>query len=458
MSFDRFALHSPRILEASPELAMYRRWMAEDRGSPKQRDYLFADPRVRFEPHNEDVLVALPGLSVEPRGGNARLRSVNPPAVLDISGVDTPESRRILAAIDGANTLVEARLASGVAADRFRAFLGATFGLVVFAPDAVTTLDRRVPGVEVTRYPGSPYVIGRPFWSNMVDACTYYDAHGGEAASVDAFIQHIRELHVLILMGRSLNSYYRPASPGAEKSVSPGAPYFDAPQLLQTATGTLFLRGPRVNVSLLGGEAYHRCLYSSIGDEAALAVPREFAVDGLSWGRVVTTRAGRDQRFADWFCPPRPMHRGHWEHMFDSLRAAERAVAHRDTTEVIRHAASFHWSFVRLHPFSCANQSLAMNVVNALLRRCLPGGIPHLLLDHFALRTELPAYRRVFERAVHAFTVESAEPSQRLAELMRRAFRSFAFIERLKSSASAADSDQIIQNDREAARWALVVD
>src|SRR3970282_800080 len=133
-------------------------------------------------------------------------------------------------------------------------------------------------------------------------------------------------------------------------------------------------------------ELYHRVLYERAGDPGALDPERAIAIDGLAWGRVVRARAAADPEFGDWFCPPRPLELRHFEVLRASLAGALSAAASAEAPEAVRACARFHWQFVRLHPFYCANQSLAMNLVNFVLARALGAGIPHSILDQLALR------------------------------------------------------------------------
>jgi hypothetical protein len=105
---------------------------------------------------------------------------------------------------------------------------------------------------------------------------------------------------------------------------------------------------------------------------------------------------------------------------------------------------------VRLHPFHCANQSLAMNLVNAVLARARGAGTPHLLLDHLALRMSTDAYIEVFRRAVDGYALVEPDPARRLALLLERKRRSFAVIEQLSAGTASADVDA------DGARWALL--
>src|SRR5262249_24017915 len=154
-----------------------------------------------------------------------------------------------------------------------------------------------------------------------------------------------------------------------------------------------FVSGPRVNAVPIGGERYQELLARSVDDMASLATERALTDDeGLAWGRVVTAKADADTAPAPWFCPPRPFADAHFAAVFRSLSAAREAGY---TDEAIRHAAGVHFRLVRLHPFVSGNQSIAMALVNGLLRPVVGAGLPHLVLDHLALRLALPAYERV---------------------------------------------------------------
>jgi hypothetical protein len=162
---------------------------------------------------------------------------------------------------------------------------------------------------------------------------------------------------------------------------------------------------------------------------------------------VVTARSERDETPAAMFCPPRPIERAHLELLRAELAQAATAT---DAQAAMSAAARFHQAFVRLHPFHCANQSLAMNLVNAVAKRAHGAGLPHLLLDHLALRLSTGAYQEVFGRAIRSFALCEPDPARRLGELLERKRRSLALIERLASG-------QAPSGDPDAARWALLV-
>jgi hypothetical protein len=364
----------------------YRAWLKKREGP---RDYLFADDRVRFEPRREDMVVPLPGLEV---AGAKQAELVVKGARLPVGGATAAAARRVIEAMDGERCLVELAWIDRAA---LAAVLRAGFGKVIFAPATIETLEAEVPSVEIARFPAPPYAIERSYWANA--AAVRRLAHVlDDARDPHGWLASLRSLHVVALMGERLESFYQPASPGADEAVHPGALFGDPVRLIRRGDRAVFLDGPRVNAKLLR-EDYAMRLFTSLGDEAALR-PRAVSEE-ISWGEVVLARSERDDDFGPWFCPPRPLTEAHLESLFDAWRAGD--------------WASFHWRFVRLHPFRCGNQSLAMGLVNARL----PIGIPHLLLDLWALRLTRAAYAELFARAVAHWAI-AGDPATRLRRLM----------------------------------------
>jgi hypothetical protein len=432
-----------RIAAQPPELAAYQAWLAEQsRGGP--RDYLFVEERARFEPRKEDVVARAAELEVAERDGRVFVVSPAAEVALPVEGASAADVRRALAAIDGSRCLLELELDTGPA---LRAVLRAAFGRLLFAPAAVGALEAQMSGIEITRFPTVPYGIVRAYWENMVAVRAHTPARVPDGLA--EFVALLCDLHVIALMGAELDSFYLPASPGSEHGAAPGALWLEAPRLLEGRDGPLMLSGPRVNAALLGGEKYHAALYRSAGDGAALSRSEELHAAGVGWGRVVTARSEREQAPKPFFVPPRPILDAHLSALRTELAAAYEAT---ERDEVVAAAARFHWCFVRLHPFRCANQSLAMNLVGAALSRVLGGSIPHLVLDHLALRLERSAYERVFARAASAFA-PVGEGGARLAAARAMNQRAYAFIDAV---GRAGDDAACIAADPEGARAALV--
>jgi hypothetical protein len=233
--------------------------------------------------------------------------------------------------------------------------------------------------------------------------------------------------------------------------------YVDEPRLRPTPAGALYLDGPRVNLSFMAGRMYHRAVYESLGDREALAEARTFEADGLDWGRFQVARSERDGELKPWFFPPRPIREDHLEFLrLELARAIEAGRGGQGDGRVVEPLARFHQAFVRLHPFYCANQSLAMNLVNFVLGTSHCGAIPHLILDHMALRLSSAAYEELLRRAVRTWAVPESDPIRRLDLLRERWRKAASLIQRAANCRSARELEALSAADPEAARWSLI--
>ena len=436
------------------ELFEYQRFVeTEARTSPTKND-MFADDAPRFEPRPDDVLVAPGDVEVAATARGVLVRSSQGGVEAELDGVTPAEATRIFGLIDGTRTAAEI----GWQVNGLERFLRKTFGLVVFAPAAVEVLERALSGSEITRFPSSPYGIARPYWENMADVRRAIEHElKGTLNDLGRAVELLRELHVVATMGTSLGSFYKPSSPVSDAGVMPGALWNVRARTTKTALGTLFVGGPRAKVSALAGELYHRMIYAQVGDPGASDPERTFADDdGLDWGRVLVARAAHDERFADWYCLPRPLEARHFERLFAELGEALAAAARGDSAAAVEGAGRFHWRYVHLHPFRCANQCLAMNLVNHVLARALPSGIPHLVLDQFALRLRMAPYARLFARAVASWVSREPNPAARYGLLRERKRRLFSAMQRAGSAKSEADALEALRAHPEEAEAALI--
>ena len=441
------------------ELFEYQKWLEASGNAPSagHGDYLFSEPRARFEVRPEDVLALLPGVSVRRQGAGVRFCVETEGAGVEVPGVSQRTASKFIEAIDGNRclALVERRLE--IPARELRRLLEATFGSVVFAPGAVAALESHLSGIEVTRFPGSPYEIVRPYWENMIAVRGRAERRLGEVLpDVERTVRLLRELHVIALMGEDLRTYYRPSSRISARGTTPGAFLQGEAQLCEAQGGTLFLSGPRVNVSLVGGDAYHRALYTQLDEPESLGTDRHISdAEGVGWGRIVTARATQDPGPAPWFCPPRPIQPVHLEGLVSALGAAALAERSGEREKVAVSLARFHWRFVHLHPFRCANQCLAMNLVNLVLKRSHGAGMPHQILDHFALRLSEHAYEKVFATAVQEYVLSATSPIDRHRDLGARKQRAYGFIRSLAECDSLEAALARVEACPEAARLAL---
>ncbi len=442
------------VLEVPWEALEYQRFLTQSAERESSGDsYLFSEPRVRFEPWPEDVLVAAGDIKIREDEEGVKLSSPALAAPLAVPDVDREDVARVLQAIDGETTLAELRVLGNLQRRALERVLAACFGVLVFAPLSVAALEREVSGLELVRFPGAPYEIVRNYWLNMVAVRRALGRLDRELVGPEQTVLLLRRLHVLALMGEDLRTFYRPASPISKKSVQPGKLWHKASRWLDTTRGTVFLEGPRVNAALLGGEAYQRLVCESAGDEGALAERRELSDDGLEWGTLIKARADGDERDAVWFCPPRPIRTAHWEALTTSLRSALVRARASEKEATLSAIADFHQRFVRLHPFQAANQSVCMNVVGYVLGISHGAGLPHGILDHLALRLAPPAYRKVFRLAAQGYLVQGA-PMERWRALVERKKRFFDFVQRL--SIAPDQVQDLVAADPQAARLALI--
>jgi len=376
--------------------------------------YLMSDPRVRFDARPDDILVAGPEASRAATEANAG------------------DVRRLYELCDGTRTFAAVLAALDLEIDDARALVDERFGTTLFAPHAVIELERRIPSSEIVRFPGSPYEIVRNYWGNMAAVRERLGALFDLAdRPADALLELCR-LHRVALLGADETSEYLPASPVAKKGIEAGALFHRATRIEDTPTGAVITEGPRVNAALLGEVRYWALLAEELGDAEALEA-RSQEEAGLAWGRVVIARA-RDEQPKPWFVPPRPLTPAHGARLFEALARARDAARAKNADEAVRALADFHQKFVRLHPFQAGNQSLAMNIVNSLLAELGGAGIPHLTLDHFALRFDPGAYARLFARAVQSWSVPGT-PVARFRALTERKQRYFTLVGRLSATA-----------------------
>jgi hypothetical protein len=442
------------FLDVPWELVAYERWLATQ--SADREDYLFAGARVRFESADEDVMVGPADLALDSRKGELELSSKSLGGGVKLRGPSAKPLERVLPLIDGQRTLAEIRAKSGRDRPALEQLVSQALGLVLFVPGAVSGLEAMLPGTEIVRFPGTPYEVVRSYWTNM--AGVRREAEASLALFAESPLTWLRGLHVVLLLGPELSSFYRPASRISQAGVRPGALYDTPSRRIRSEDSVLLLSGPRVGVGLVGGERYHRLLVSRAGDPESLLPERELRdASDVDWGAVVSGRSVDEDHDGAWFCPPRPLTEAHFERLFSAYGAALAASENHDEPTAIRELSRFHYRFVRLHPFRCANQSLAMNLVNLVLTRLRGAGMPHLLLDQLALRFTESAYERVFDLAANQYAVRG-EPVERWRLHREQKNRAYALIERLKQSATGEEAAAIAGADPASARAALIVD
>lgn len=448
------------------DLLAYQRYVAEAYSTLREREaYLLYEPKIRFQPEGDDVLVRLPELEIRATDAGTFAYHADTQTSIALPGITAEKARKILEGLDGARTLLGLLLATRTTDKELDSFLAATFGKVVFAPRTLERFEARLSGTELVRFVGSPYEIRRAYWSNMADCRERISRSLFACDDLESWIAELRRLHVIALMGADARTFYRPQSPLAARDPRPGSLYLTPTRMQQQHGVTLLLEGPRVSAPMVGGRNFHTALANSLADPDAV-LPHRTLVDasGNHWGTLCLGFARGDAAPSCWFCPPRPMTRAHWTCLYDAYRASLSPAESGDPPGVAAHrtrvgsTADFHWYFIRSHPFRCANQSLGMNLVNALLAHQGGAGIPHLLLDQWALRLSRDAYRRLFARVIQQYALGTTTTLERWRSLAEMRQRFDSFVNRLDQCPSLQEASKLIEREASNAQLALLRD
>ena len=448
----------PAVESIPFDILAYERWLAERTISQPSESYLFLEPRVRFSPEADDALTLAPGVTFAQQQDSVALYHTSSGTSIAVGEVDAATCKRIVDAINGQRSLIAVQIAARATQSEMDAFLRATFGKVVLCPNTVNQLAKRISVGGLVRFPGSPYEINRNYWTNMADVRDRYLECWCRKLTRTELGRCLKELHVLSLIGADGRSFYRPSSPIVAKSgARPGAFYNVATRTLRDLERTLIVAGPRVSAPLVGGRSYHEQLFHSLDDAMALDPEREISIEGIVFGRLIWGQARSDPEPGAWFIPPRPLTEPSLNLLCEAHNQAL-TPTHFDSSAFLDAVASFHYRFVRLHPFSCANQSLAMNLVSAMLSARGLWDVPHLLLDHWALRVSEPAYRRLFRRFVRNWSLGDTAPDRRPHQLVSQRITLDRFVTAMGQTQSRGEAAALLRASPDAAALALLVD
>jgi hypothetical protein len=449
-----------RIVEFPWEVLEYRAWLAQQPSTrDSARSYLFDQPRVRFRPEPGDLLVSERDVRVTTERDGLALSAPRASRDVLLPGFGAAEVEpvlELLRQLDGDRPLAAIRAGLPAAQSAlFDALVEAGFGKLIFAPVALFAAERAISGIEITRFPGSPYEIARSYWLNMGAVRARLGALLGTLEDDESFLRELRRQHVITLMGADLSRFYQPASPISSARAAPGRLMLGATEVVDTPQGSWIVAGVRVAAALVGGARYHELLADSLADPGMTTPGPARIVDGLDQGRLLHARSPGDAAEAPWFVPPRPLQRAHLRALREALAEAERAARAAERHAAIAALATFHWLFVRVHPFHCGNQSLAMNIVNGVAQS-LGATLPHLMLDHLAFRLDPGAYARVFARATSVYADPQANAASRYQRLASNRTRTFALLEKLNDEPTMDAARGVLRADPAAAELLLL--
>jgi hypothetical protein len=445
------------ILRVPSVLFEYQTWLAESSAAVND-DYLFYQSKVRFEPHDADRLAVPNTLVVLSLGKDAGVQISEHLPAIRIPSIPRKLVDQVIAALREQPHYVELPLISGVTISQIEQVLRVGFGRFIFAPGALQDLETQACAAEIVRFPSSPYEIVRNYWQNLGVLCTEVKRAGNTSLDASAFTTWLRGMHAMLLLGGDLCTFYCPASPIARRRAAPGTLYHHSTETVSTNLGTFIVKGLRIKVSQVGGERYHAIVHQSLEARTPELNWHQIADKGIPWGSIISARSRSEITACDWFLPPRPMLDTHWDELQSAWAKAVDATTGADEVTCVQQLARFHWCFVHLHPFACANQSLAFGLVNSLLNQVKSCGIPHLVLDHMALRLDCESYIRLFARAVAVWTTTKSDTQVRHKDRMQKRQALDAFVTRLDNAKDDASARAIVEEDSQGAQLALLID
>jgi hypothetical protein len=404
------------------KLARYLRWQSSGQRRRRRLEADFAKGRPAFQLRDDDVPVAVAGVQIEEGENGLVVRS--PLGEVRLRDTSRFQFERVMSRIDGVRTISQIVEELGEPDGAGSRILEPCLGVAFVLPREVEELERRIGGPEISRVPRSPYGIDRNCWANMGDVRSELPAFIASAERPDEFAAGLRGLHRIAVMGRDADRFYKPWSRISDSRVEPG-----------------FLRTRPVRVDVSGMSLQHLLLYEySRGRELWIReAPDKSRTEARGfWGRLLID--GNGLFHAPDLTPEHLVQIAapliHWKQSGARDRGAGTGLV-----------ARFHWRFTRAHPFWCANHSIAMNIVNFLLKQAEGRILSHLDLDCFAMALPEEEYVPVFERAFRAHSAPSG--SRDYDALARLQDRFEALSARVSFSPESAGSLREIINDPE---------
>lgn len=333
--------------------------------------------RLAFELRTEDVPSRASAVTVARDGTRTVVVNARTGRRAEIDA-DVEAVTRVLEAIDGVS-----------AAGSLVAAAQPLVGTAILLTDVIDRLESRLSRAQLLRFPQqSPYAMTRTYWENAIAVRARLDRLYAAAHDPDASAAALRGLHRLATVGESGRNYYGAAG---HMVTSPGD--FRG-EHMRTHLDATILRAIQDWAGQLG--VRHRLLLDGVIEidgvvaverrRGGLACAHRMGVDGSAI-RALVDRARRALIEA-----------------LDAIRRGDRAA-------VMAACAAWHRAFVMAHPFGNVNNSIAMNVVNDLLEKSGACAIPHLFLDHLALRLSEADYEAAFARVVAGAALECTRGS-----------------------------------------------
>ncbi len=113
-------------LDVAYDLLAFEQWRNNGTREQMAESYLFLEPRVRFLPEPDDVLMLTAQSSIEHQAGKLCLSHRPSGTRVSLAGLDVAVAERIVKSIDGQRSLIAVQLAALATEAEMDAFLRAT--------------------------------------------------------------------------------------------------------------------------------------------------------------------------------------------------------------------------------------------------------------------------------------------------------------------------------------------
>lgn len=351
-------------------------------------------PRPRFEFTDDDIPKLTIGLQLKAIGSYTLVYSEYGETVLEL---DYGVLSSMLDLINGSKVheLISRAIKHNLEIDV--EIVNKLIGIAIIAPDTIEDLELAVPGISIVRIPFSPYQIVRNYWKNMIEV--------RKEIEIDLFkknsdvLEQIKRLHITTLMGSNLRTFYKPDSGVSDISIWPG-----------------HFRNNETGVSY-GGEEFSVYMHI-VAYSLDITIKDSWEVNwndcGQYWGK------GFVFDHITYYYPPDAPFSSQLDQLCTLLMALPSKVDHIELPKALSNVAKFHQRFIQLHPFECANQSLAMCIVNHFLQKWIGSCIPHLQLDMVAFFLSPENYSRYFARAIKYYAVKTVDAQLSYSDFKNR--------------------------------------
>jgi hypothetical protein len=346
--------------------------------------YHLIPSEIVFDIHTSDILAKDPDFAIHLTNNKSVLVHARTGERIEIHLRDAHRVEELMNAINGTSSFGELLDDFPGSQQEVSSLCRHLLGSVITLPRTIQELQRKVPMVELVRFPQqSPYCLPRPYWENSIAIRDGLGLLYGSAGSHTDFLEALSGFHRIATLGESGRNYY---GGGGGVATVPGG--FRELEMF-TVVGRPILR--TVEKWLAELSIPDRLVRSGVilsRDKRAMVQIHD---EGLRCVHTCRTDGSSLLALLD--------------EARDELLNALQARAAVDIGTMIGACARFHQLIVTAHPFNNINNSIAMNVVNDLLTKEHLGSLSHLYLDYLAQRTTPDDYASAFNTAVEKYAI-----------------------------------------------------